>query len=153
MILIVWRYTFKLRILIPMNILKRIGLVVLALFLGGIVNMVLVMIGPKIFAIPQGIDISTYDGLKKAVPLFTVENYIFPFLAHALGTLVSAFLAARWLKSKSAIACAVIGILFFIGGLMDVMALNGAMWFNIIDLSIAYLPMAYLGWRLGSKSK
>jgi threonine/homoserine/homoserine lactone efflux protein len=44
-----------------------------------------------------------------------------------------------------------IGIVFLIGGIMNVMMLPSPLWFTILDLVGAYLPMAYLAWKLGKK--
>jgi hypothetical protein len=46
----------------------------------------------------------------------------------------------------------VIGVLFLAGGIsMVFMVPNAPMWFNSIDLILAYIPMAYLGYVLGRK--
>jgi len=37
-----------------------------------------------------------------------------------------------------------IGFLFFIGGVMAVNMINAPLWFDVLDLSLAYLPMAWL---------
>jgi len=69
-----------------MQLLKDIGIVLLGLLLGGTLNMVLVEAGMLVFPAPEGIDISTEAGLKLAMSKMSFEHFIFPFLAHALGT-------------------------------------------------------------------
>jgi hypothetical protein len=70
-----------------MQILKDIGIVLLGLILGGTLNMLLVQTGMIVFPAPEGINISTEAGLKLAMGKMSFEHFIFPFLAHALGTL------------------------------------------------------------------
>jgi len=42
-----------------------------------------------------------------------------------------------------------IGFLFLIGGIEAVgMIPNAPLWFDILDLTVAYIPMALIGWRL-----
>ena len=132
-----------------MNLLKDIGIVLLGLILGGTLNMLLVQTGVIFFPAPEGIDISTEEGLKSAMTIMSPIHFIFPFLAHALGTLFGAWFAIRFTKSKHISAAYSIGMLFLLGGIMMVFSVGGPTWFIILDLTIAYLPMAWLGYRLG----
>jgi hypothetical protein len=43
------------------------------------------------------------------------------------------------------------GIVFFFGGAMAVSMLPAPLWFNIIDLAFAYIPMAMLGHWISTK--
>ena len=45
----------------------------------------------------------------------------------------------------------VIGCAFLIGGVMMVFMLPSPVWFTVVDLSLAYIPMAYLGGRFAIK--
>jgi hypothetical protein len=38
-----------------------------------------------------------------------------------------------------------------IGGAMEVANLSAPLWFNVLDLVMAYIPMAYLGYWLSGK--
>ena len=111
--------------------------------------MLLVQTGMIVFTAPEGIDISTEAGLKSAMTIMSPIHFIFPFLAHALGTLFGAWFAIRFTKSKHISAAYSIGMLFLLGGIMMVFSVGGPTWFIILDLTIAYLPMAWLGYRLG----
>ena len=111
--------------------------------------MLLVQTGMIVFTAPEGIDISTEAGLKSAMTIMSPIHFIFPFLAHALGTLFGAWFAIRFTISKHISAAYSIGMLFLLGGIMMVFSVGGPTWFIILDLTIAYLPMAWLGYRLG----
>ena len=135
-----------------MKTFVRNSLAVLAgLFLGSLVNMALVEVGPKLIPLPAGANVSTMEGLAKSIPLFSPANFLFPFLAHALGTLVAAFVAARFAASQPMKLALAIGVLFLAGGISAVYMLGGPLWFSACDLLFAYIPMSYLGGRLAAR--
>ena len=126
---------------IARNILAAIcGFVV-----GSVVNIGLVNIGPFVVPLPEGADVSTMESLRDSMKLFTPVNFIFPFLAHALGTLTGAFVAAKLAASHPMKFAIGIGVAFLLGGATAVSMLGGPMWFNVSDLLLAYIPMGFLG--------
>lgn len=129
-------------------ILRNIIAVITALIIGSIVNMMLVKLAPAVIPYPSGTDFSTPEGLKTSMHLMEPKHFIFPFLAHAFGTLSGAFLAAKIGATHKARLALSVGIFFLIGGLIAVMMFPAPMWFNIADLALAYLPMSWLGGRL-----
>jgi hypothetical protein len=102
--------------------------------------------------IPEGADISTMEALKESMQTFKPINFLFPFLAHALGTLVGAFVAAKLAASHQMKLALFIGGFFFIGGAMMVNMIGGPLWFIVADLVLAYIPMAFFGGKLAIKS-
>ena len=126
---------------IARNVLPVISGVVV----GSLVNMGLINIGPFVVPLPDGADVSTIENLRDSMKLFTPVNFLFPFLAHALGTLSGAFIAAQVAASRPVTFAIGIGVFFLIGGATMVSVLGGPMWFNITDLLLAYIPMGYLG--------
>jgi hypothetical protein len=78
---------------------------------------------------------------------------LFPFLAHALGTLAGAFITAFLAANNKLILAVVIGTIFLFGGISMIISLTAPMWFNITDVIFAYIPMAFLGYFLASKLK
>jgi uncharacterized membrane protein len=68
-----------------------------------------------------------------------------------LGTLVGAFVATKIAASRKQFMALLIGVFFLIGGAINISMLDGPMWFNGLDLLMAYIPMAYLGWMLAKK--
>lgn len=126
-------------------ILRNILGVIAGILVGGTVNGALISLSPHIIAPPAGYDLTTEEGLRAGMAMMQPKHFLMPFLAHALGTFVGAFIAAKIAAtSKMAIA---IGIVFMIGGIMMVMMLPSPLWFDITDLALAYIPMAYLGAR------
>lgn len=134
-------------------ILRNILAVLAGIVLGSIVNMGLIMLGPSIIPTPIGVDMTTAEGLAEAMKILPPKNFIFPFLAHALGALVGAFTAAKLATSHHLKLALGIGALFLIGGIMMVQMIpNTPTWFAALDLIGAYLPMGWLGAKLANKN-
>ncbi|WP_339654983.1 hypothetical protein [uncultured Maribacter sp.] len=133
-------------------ILKNVLAVLVGIVIGSIVNMGIIMISGSIIPPPEGGDITTMQGLKATMHLFEPKNFIFPFLAHALGTLVGALVAAKIAATRKQLMALLIGVFFLIGGSINIAMLGGPMWFNALDLLIAYIPMAYLGGKFSLRN-
>jgi len=120
---------------------------------GGTVNMALVILGGIVVTPPTGVDLTTAEGLAAGMPLMQPKHFLFPFLAHAAGTLVGAWIVARFAASRQLQLSMIISALFFAGGFQMVMELPSPMWFNATDLLLAYFPMGWLAYKLGRKSE
>ncbi len=110
------------------------------------------MISGSIIPPPDGADVTTMEGLKESMHLFQPKHFIMPFLAHALGTFASAFLTgllAANHKMKFALA---IGVVFLIGGIANTFMLPSPIWFTILDLGGAYIPVGYIAGKLVVKN-
>ncbi|MDB9775595.1 hypothetical protein OAB47_05115 [Vicingaceae bacterium] len=130
------------------NLLRNILALLLGLFVGGTVNMGIITISGSIIPPPEGTDTTTMEGLKAAMELFEMKHFIFPFLAHAIGTLVGGLLASLIAASHQLKLALVIGAFFLIGGITMVLSVPSPLWFTIIDLGLAYIPMAWIGWKI-----
>jgi len=131
-------------------IIRNILAVILGWASGSLVNMWLIQTGHKIYPI-EGLDSNDMDALANIMPTLSFEYFIFPFLAHALGTLVGGIVAykiAANYKMKFALA---VGVLFFIGGVLVNYLIPGPIWFAATDILVAYIPMAWIGGKIGEK--
>ena len=127
-------------------------LIILAsIFIGSIINMSIVLLGPNIIPPPDGADVTTMKGLKESMHLFQPKHFLFPFLAHALGTFNGALIAAKFSKFNNTRNALIVGAIFLFGGVTDVFSLPTPIWFALIDLIIAYIPMAYLATKVVMK--
>ena len=132
-------------------VFKNVIAIIAGVFLGGVVNMALIMVSGSIIPPPEGADVTTMEGLKAALPLFEPKHFIMPFLAHALGTLVGAYIAARLAVSSKMTFALFVGVFFMAGGITNIIQLPAPMWFNILDAVVAYIPMAYLGGKMAMR--
>lgn len=133
-------------------ILRNILAVIAGLVIGSIVNMGIIMISHSIIPLPAGADNTTVEGLKATMHLFEPKHFIFPFLAHAIGAFVGAYVCARIAVHKMVLAM-FIGLFFLAGGIYMVMMVPSPIWFTLVDLLGAYLPVAYFAGKIASSSK
>jgi hypothetical protein len=129
-------------------ILRNILAVIAGAVVGSLVNITLVNIGHMVVPLPEGADVSTMESLRDSMELFTPVHFLFPFLAHALGTLTGAFIAVKIAVSHHMKFAVGIGVLFLLGGISAASMLGGPMWFNVTDLLLAYIPMGIVGGML-----
>ena len=134
-------------------ILRNILAVVAGFLIGSMVNMAIVTIGPMLIPPPPGVDMSDMDQFAENLKLLKPVNYMAPWLAHALGTLVGALIAAKLAVSHKMKLALGLGVLFLLGGITMVSMFGGPMWFILLDLIGAYIPMGYLGGILGGAKK
>jgi hypothetical protein len=132
--------------------LRRILVVVAGLVIGGLVNGALIMVSGKVIAPPPGADVTTAEGLKASLHLFEPRHFVFPFLAHALGTFAGALAAAWWTPGRTPDPAYTVGGLFLLAGIANVVMLPAPLWFSALDLVVAYLPMAWLAHRLVTRA-
>lgn len=119
----------------------------LALFAGGligmVVNMGLIITGNQLF--PFEADMNPMNAMN-----WELKYFIFPFLAHAIGTLSGSYIAAKFSDRYHMIFAICIGLFFLLGGITMVFILPAPIWFIILDLVIAYIPMSWLGWKMSN---
>lgn len=128
-------------------ILRNVLAVILGWLGGSIINMGLVMVGHAVFPI-DGIDPNDLEALAKVTPTLTGEYFIFPFLAHALGTLAGAIIAGLIAATHKKMFALSIGGVFLLGGIAASVMIPAPTWFVVVDLALAYLPMGWLGSKL-----
>lgn len=128
-----------------MVILRSIVAVVAGVVLGSLVNMAFVMASGHVIPPPAGADMTTMEGLSAAMPLLEPRHFLFPFLGHALGTLVGAFVAAKISHSHALLCAGIVGAFFLVGGILASRMIPAPTWFVVLDLIGAYLPFAWLG--------
>lgn len=135
-----------------MNPILKNSLAVLAgIVIGSAVNMALITQSVQIIPLPEGVDPSNPESLKENIHLFEARHYVVPFLAHALGTLVGAFVAAKIATTRKMTFAYALGIWFLIGGILNVYMLNTPLLPSIIDLVLAYFPFAWLGGKIATR--
>ena len=125
--------------------------VVLGMAAGSAVNMGLVLLGPMVIPPPPGVDVTDMESLSSSMHLFQFRHFVFPFLAHAAGTLAAADLAVKIASGYRLKLSMLIGSLFLLGGIANAMMLPAPGWFIAADLIGAYLPMAWIGGQLAAR--
>jgi hypothetical protein len=123
--------------------------VISGVVVGSLVNMGLIMVSGQIIPPPEGVDVSTMEGLRSSMHLFEPKHFLFPFLAHALGAFVGSFVASMLAATQKMKLALGVSVFFLLGGIVNVFLLPSPIWFSALDLIVAYLPMGWLGGKLG----
>ncbi len=132
--------------------LKNALAVIVGIIAGSVANMALVVVGPAIIPPPDGVDVTNMESIRSSLHLFEFKHFVFPFLAHALGTLAGAYLAVVMSASRGMAAAMVVGGFFLIGGIINAVSIASPTLFAVVDLVGAYIPMAWIGARLAGRS-
>ena len=132
-------------------ILKNVLAVLAGVAVGWAVNMGLILLSPSIIPPPEGVIPDDLDSINANMHLYSAKHFIMPLLAHALGTLFGAFVAAKLAATHAKKFAYGIGFFFLLGGIWAVTMIKAPMWFNVLDLVAAYIPMAWLGGKLAKK--
>jgi hypothetical protein len=125
-------------------ILQNILAVIAGIIVGSIVNMGIISLSGTIIPPPAGADVTTAEGLTASMHLFEPRHFIMPFLAHAIGTFFGAWVAAAFGAHNKMKLAIVVGVFFLLGGIASAFMLPAPLWFIMVDLIGAYIPMAYL---------
>lgn len=133
------------------NLLRNMLAVLAGVVVGGAVNMAIIILGPALIPPPAGVDVTTAEGVARGIHLFEPRHFVAPFLAHALGTLSGALLAYLAAASHASRIAWAIGVFFLAGGIGASLMIPAPAWFIVLDLAVAYLPMAWLGILIGSR--
>lgn len=135
------------------TIVRNVLAVLAGIVVGSAVNMALIAVGPSLIPPPPGVDVTTAEGLSKAMPLFEPRHFVMPFLAHAIGTFAGALTTHLIAATRRAQLAYLIGAVFLTGGVAASVMIPAPAWFIALDLLVAYLPMAWLGSRIAGRLK
>jgi len=132
-------------------ILKNIIAIIIAIVLGFAINMGVLMISINLLTYPDNFIFGDTDSLNENIHLFEFRHFFVVYLAHTLGTFISAFTVVKLAASRHFILAISFGTLFLMLGLiMSLQIPQSPTWFVIIDLIFAYLPVAWLAYRLAA---
>ena len=122
-------------------VFKNIAIVILGIVVGMIVNMGLIIFGGIVFPLSENFNpMNAID--------WNLKYFIFPFLAHSAGTFSGAFIASKLSEKYHIIIPLIIGLYFLSGGIYMVTILPAPFWFIFLDITVCYIPMALLAWKI-----
>ena len=132
-------------------IVRNVLAVIAGVIAGWIANMGLIMLSGSIIPPPEGVNPADMESIKENFHLFEAKHYIFPFLAHAMGSFFGALVAALiavFNKMKFAIG---LGLFTMLGGIAACFLIPAPTWFIVTDLALAYIPFAYLAGTIAER--
>lgn len=135
------------------NYLRNALAIVGGIVIGSAVNAALITLSPSLIPPPSGVDVNSPESLSSSMHLFEPRHFLMPFLAHALGTLAGAFASYLIAVTYKIRMAYVVGALFLCAGIAASFMIPAPAWFIALDLLAAYIPMAWLGIRIGKAMK
>lgn len=127
------------------NILAVVVGIVVCLLLNGLLLGVMMKLIPP----PPGFDPNDTASFALLGP----GHLLSPFVAHAVPSFIGGFIAAAIAATRKMTFALVVGGLHMIGGIAAAFMIPAPAWFVALDLGVAYLPMAWLGGRLATRSR
>lgn len=96
---------------------------------------------------PAGVDPGNVDSYRVYVARLPSSAFVVLLVAHALASLAAGLVATLIARRAAMWPAVVAGVLLFLGGAINVIALPHPTWFIGLDLG-CYVPLAWLGARL-----
>jgi len=129
-------------------ILRNILAVIVGIVAGGAANMGIIMLSGSVMPPPEGVDPTDMASIRANLHLYKPMHFLFPFLAHAMGAFVGAFVAAKLAASHKMAFALGLGAFTMIGGIAAAVLIPAPTWYIVVDLALAYMPMAWMAGRL-----
>ena len=133
-----------------MTIIRNILAFIIGAVVGGAVNMAIITAGMAIIP-PPGAGSTDPNVIASNIPFYEPKHFITPFLAHSIGTLVGALVAYFIAASYKPVFAYAIGVLTLVGGIAACFMIPAPAWFMVLDLVVAYIPMAWLAVMIGRR--
>jgi hypothetical protein len=132
-----------------MPILRNFLAVFIGFAIGSMVHMGLVILGRLAMPPPEGFDPTDMESMKATIHLLEAQHFVFPLLAHALGTLAGSLVAYLLASTHRPQFAFLIGSIFLVFGSIMVALRPAPVWFEALDLLVAYIPMSLLAVFIG----
>ena len=132
----------------PINLFRNILAAIAGLVACMMTNGCLIALGPTVIPPPEGVNVQDLESLRANIHLFEPKHFLFPLLAHAMGSLVGGSVAAAIAATRKMTFALVIGSVHLLGGIAMAFLIPAPVWFVILDLGVAYLPAAWLGAKI-----
>ncbi len=116
------------------------------------VNSLLIGMSASVVPPPEGVDVNDMESIRANIHRFELKHFLFPFLAHALGSLVGAIVAAKLAATHKMAFAITVGCVHLLGGIAAAVMIPAPTWFIVLDLAVAYVPMGWLGGKLVTRS-
>lgn len=122
--------------------------IIAGVVVGGAINMICITYGSTIIAPPAGVDPNDIASITAHAESYTWIHFLVPFIAHSLHSLVGAIIATKISGDRPKYVALAVGLIAMIGGIMMAVMIPAFWPYSIIDLLLAYVPMALIGWRI-----
>lgn len=125
------------------GMLRKIVGIVTGLVVGMIGMMLLHMLSMIIYPLPDGVDVNDPESLGQYIPNMPLGAFIMVWMAHGGGAFIASATCTAIAGSRWYIGAGILGVLFTLAGIANLLMLPHPLWFAAVDL-LAYLPLALL---------
>jgi len=135
-------------------VLRNIAGLIIGIAVCMAVNMGLVVLLGSLFPPPPGVNPEDIESIRANLHKYSTLQMLMPFIAHAVGSLAGGLVAALIAESRKMLWALIVGVVHLLGGISMMMMLpESPLWFKVLDLGLAYIPMAILGGILGGANR
>lgn len=124
------------------NNIRNILAILVGLGIGSYISTYLIAKGP----VPIGFDLLN---MAENTKLFETKHFAFHIIAHSFATFIGAVIASAIAASYKIRFALLVGVLFLIGGVYNSFSLQYPILPALADLTLAYIPIAWIGGKLG----
>ena len=133
------------------NSIQNIFAVLLAILAAAIITFSIIVLGHSLIPTPAEIDTNDFESMKANFHLFEVKHFLFPLIAHGLGTFVASYLVARFAKTYKFWLALGIGVIFMLASLSLSIRIGHFNWIGVVEIA-QYIPMSFLGYKVWQRS-
>src|SRR4051812_34857420 len=114
---------------------------------GSLFNMAFIMLSWTVYPPPAGANLSDPATMNSYIASLPIGAFLIVLVAHEGGALVGGCAAALIGARFQLILGAIVGGLFLLGGIVNVLSMPAPLWFEVIDL-LLFVPCGILGAKL-----
>jgi len=119
---------------------------IFAIAIAAITTFLIILLGHYFVPIPDGIDTNDFESIKSNFHLYELKHFLFPLLAHAIGTFLASYTVSRFALSHKLWFVIGIGILFTLLSLSLSIRIGHFNWIGILEI-VQYIPFSLLGYK------
>ena len=125
--------------------LRNVGAVFVGMFVGGVLNMAIIMANMALFPAPEGLDFNDAVAMADYIASLPQAGFILPWVAHLTQALVGGWIAARLGASRPVLLAMIVAVLTMLGGVANMLQYAGPWWmYSEFPLYLA------AGWAAGT---
>jgi len=106
----------------------------------------IISLGHLIVPTPDGIDTNDFESIKSNFHLFELKHFVFPLVAHIVGTFVASFLVSYLAMTHKLWFALGIGVLFMLVSLSLSIRIDYFNWIGIVEIA-QYIPVSFMGYK------
>ena len=128
---------------------KSILSILAALIGGTIITFLFEMIGNSIYPVPDGMDMTNPEVIKKYIQTAPTGALIWVILSWSIATFAAGFIASIIAGKSKLIHAIIVSIVLMMFGIINMLMIPHPVWFWIAGI-LVYVPLGYLGGKLGA---